>query len=293
MPIAPIGEVELYYEIEGPEDGSADWLIFSHGGDGTHLSFWENVYALRHHYKCLTYDMRGLGQSSGTIDYLKADGDLFALMNHLKIERAHLNGHSAGGLAVSRVAMRHPERVLSLTMTDTPFAFLTRSLSRWAQGMADRLHADQGLGPASTREHVSVVDPRGAFLTGALGRLNERTRPATPKLALEAYGRLYDDWAKAKPEDYSPWQVPTLFVVGEFDGLTVPWLIRDTARAVNGARLAVLRNAGHSAHREQAESYNALLLEFLQGVDAKRRDPAYTRPKWSLVDFFHSVSGIA
>ena len=289
MPIAPIGEVELYYEVEG--DG--DWLILSHGGDGTHLSFWQNVYALRHHYKCLTYDMRGLGQSSGTIDYLKADADLFALMNHLGIERAHLNGHSAGGLAVSRVAMRHPGRVLSLTMADTPFAFLTPSLSRWAQGMADRLHADQGLGVASTREHFSVVDPQAAFLSGALGRLNERTRPATPKLALEAYGRLYRDWAAAKPEDYSHWQIPTLFVVGEFDGLTVPWLIRDTARAVRGANLAVLRNVGHSAHREQADAYNALLLEFLRGVDAKRADPAYARPKWSLVDFFHSVSGIA
>ncbi len=210
MPIAAIGDVELYYEVEG--DG--EWLICSHGGDGTHLSFWENVHALRHHYKCLTYDMRGLGQSSGAIDYLQADADLFALMNHLKIERAHLNGHSAGGVAVSRIAIDHPDRVLSLTMTDTPFAFLTPSLNRWAQGMADRLYANQGLGMASTREHFSVVDPQAAFLAGALGRLNERTRPRDPDLAREAYGRLYKEWAKAKPQDYSRFRVPTLFVVG-------------------------------------------------------------------------------
>lgn len=293
MPIAPIGEVEIYYEIDGPEDGSGDWLIFSHGGDGTHLSFWENVYALRHHYKCLTYDMRGLGQSSGEIDYLMANADLLALMDHLKIGRAHLNGHSAGGVAVSRIAIDHPDRVLSLTMTDTPFAFLTPSLNKWAQGMADRLYGNQGLGAASARDHFSVIEPQGAFLAGALGRLNERTRPVNPDLAREAYGRLYRDWAKAKPQDYSKFTVPTLFVVGEFDGLTVPWLIRDTARAVTGAKLAVLRNAGHSAHREQADAYNALLLEFLRSVDAKRRDATYTRPKWSLVDFFHSASGIA
>jgi pimeloyl-ACP methyl ester carboxylesterase len=289
MPIAAVNDVEIYYEVEG----EGEWLLLSHGGDGTHLSWWEQVYFLRNHYKCLSYDMRGLGQSSGTVDYLKADEDLFALMNHLKIERAHLNGHSAGGVAVSRIAINHPERVLSLIMTDTPFAFLTPSLNKWAQGMADRLYANQGLGMASTHEHFSIVDPKGLFLAGTLGRLNERIRPVNPDLAREAYGRLYKDWAVAKPQDYSKFTVPTLFVVGEWDGFTVPWLIRDTAQAVRGAKLAVLRAAGHSPIREQADAYNALILDWLQSEDAKRRDRAWQRPKWSLVDYFHTMSSAA
>ncbi|MBY0511717.1 MAG: hypothetical protein K2P94_16385 [Rhodospirillaceae bacterium] len=42
--------------------------------------------------------------------------------------------------------------------------------------------------------------------------------------------------------------------------------------------------------REQMETYNALLSDFLRGVDAERRDNTYQRPNWSLVEYFHSLN---
>src|SRR5437868_308033 len=136
MPVAKIKDTSLYYEVEG----EGDWVIFVHGGGSTHLAWWRQVYFLRDKYKCLTYDARGLGQSEGVEDAPAGPTDLLALMDHLKIEKAHLNGWSAGGWAVSGVAQQYPERVLSLTMTDTPFGFYTPVLSKWSGEMLEKFN---------------------------------------------------------------------------------------------------------------------------------------------------------
>src|SRR5262249_37506773 len=148
MTFAKINGADLYYEVEG--DG--DWLIFVHGGDSTHLAWWQQVYFFRKYYKCLTYDLRGLGQSEGVVDYPGASKDLLGLMDHLGIEAAHLNGWSAGGWAVSLVAQQFPKRALSLTMTDTPFGFQTPALSKWSAEMLDKLDKNQPIGVGSTRD---------------------------------------------------------------------------------------------------------------------------------------------
>jgi pimeloyl-ACP methyl ester carboxylesterase len=70
----------------------------------------------------------------------------------------------------------------------------------------------------------------------------------------------------AEPVDYSGFGVPTLFIVGDQDELTLPWLIEATAMAVGGAEFATLSGAGHSAFYEQTGAYNRLVLEFFARV---------------------------
>jgi hypothetical protein len=81
--------------------------------------------------------------------------------------------------------------------------------------------------------------------------------------------------------------------VGELDGLTLPWLIRDTAKAVGGAKLVEFPRSGHGPHIEQSDTYNYVLLEFMRNADAKRRDAKFKPPKWSLIEYFQQVNGNA
>ena len=50
----------------------------------------------------------------GLVDQMT--GDLLAVMDHLKIEKAHLVGHSTGGAIGQTLAAQHPERLISLTI---------------------------------------------------------------------------------------------------------------------------------------------------------------------------------
>ena len=67
--------------------------------------------------------------------------DWLALMDALKVDRAHLVGLSMGGAIAMRLAVEHPERVSSLVLVDTwafphPefLALLRRRLERLALG---------------------------------------------------------------------------------------------------------------------------------------------------------------
>src|SRR6185369_8850133 len=115
-------------------ESQGDWIVFAHGRGGMHLAWWKQVAALKPHYRCLTYDARGHGMSSEAEPHKEADeagaADLLALMDHVGIEKAFLNGHSMGGWAVSPIAQRHPERVLGLVMTNCVFGFATPALSK-------------------------------------------------------------------------------------------------------------------------------------------------------------------
>ena len=81
---------------------------------------------------CLLYDLRGHGKS-GTSEsgYGVGDmaGDLAELMDLRAMPRAHIIAHSFGGMIALAFALRHPERVASLTLVDVRVRPIQRKLS--------------------------------------------------------------------------------------------------------------------------------------------------------------------
>ena len=251
MTISAFSASGLHYEIEG----EGDWVIFAHGGDGNHLCWHRQVAALKHRYRCLSYDAPGFGLSPAA-----ATGDLLSLMDALEIGRAVLVGHSMGGLAVSGVAQQHPDRVRALVMSDTPFGFFTPALSRWASDMLVKIPAGFNVLEHLFAPGFAEAEPEAYHLYQAICRMRLPVpAPATPPDFSAAYIAMRD----APPVDYSAFPVPTLFIVGSEDELTLPWLIEATAQAVGGARFDVIEGAGHSPFYERTDVYNAVLSAFI------------------------------
>lgn len=103
----------LYYELHGPEDGAP--LILSSGLGGS-ASYWKpNIPALAEHFRVIAYDHRGTGRSDRTLpDTVTVEDfadDMLALMDALGIERTHIVGHAAGGVAGLALAVKAPERL--------------------------------------------------------------------------------------------------------------------------------------------------------------------------------------
>jgi pimeloyl-ACP methyl ester carboxylesterase len=263
VPRAEIDGLSLYYE----EEGQGTPLIFAHGGDGNHLCWWRQVSAFRDRFRCIAYDAEGFGLSerkSPPAGMPMPSAHLLGLMDHLGIDRAVLIGHSMGGMAVSGVAQTHPDRVRALVMSDTPFGFQTASLSRWAELMIEKISSGFDVLEHLFAPGFAEREPELHYLYRGICRMKPGTAAprATGDAALEPYRR----WRDAAPVDYSQFPVPSLFIVGDQDELTLPWLMEGTAGAVGGSKSVVIAGAGHSPFVEQTEVYNRALLGFLDSL---------------------------
>lgn len=110
----------LYYERHGAADTPP--LILSSGLGGS-ANYWRpNIAALAAHYHVITYDHRGTGRSDRALpDAISVEDfadDILALMDATGIQRAHIIGHAAGGVAGLALALKAPERIDKLIVVN-------------------------------------------------------------------------------------------------------------------------------------------------------------------------------
>jgi pimeloyl-ACP methyl ester carboxylesterase len=125
------------------EAGTGDAVVLIHGYSATLESQLGFAKALASTNRVVALDVRGFGQSSKFAEperfgQLMVD-DVVRLMDHLKIARAHLVGHSMGALIAANVAARYPTRVASATLIAGPFyrdkPTFTKEAGRWVSDL--------------------------------------------------------------------------------------------------------------------------------------------------------------
>lgn len=256
MPYASVNGARLYYEQHG--DGPD--LIFLHGAGGNHLSWWQQLPVFGQEYRCTVYDARGWGLSRGDMAVGRSalGTDLISLMDHLRIERAHLVAQSMGGRAVAGLARLAPARAHSLVLCGTT-AGATNDRVRELQ---DELKDERGKG--GLREHALAAGFEEAYPTLALlYRQINALNPPRPKGFL---GRPPATYRGSMHEPISALSAPILFVVGEHDMITSPAMIREAQGLITGARCHEILGAGHSAYFERAGEWNGVVADFLGRV---------------------------
>jgi pimeloyl-ACP methyl ester carboxylesterase len=121
MPFATSRDnVRLHYE----EVGSGTPLVFVHEFAGDWRAWEPQMRYFARRYRCVTFSFRGYHPSDVPPDpssygYEHFRDDVIAVMDHLKIDKAHLCGLSMGGYATLCVGIKYPGRALSLTMAGT------------------------------------------------------------------------------------------------------------------------------------------------------------------------------
>ena len=125
MPLANIDGIATHYEVVG---SGPPLLMFAPGGFDARRQQWTSlgVYAktrmldhLSRGYQCIVFDRRECGESGGRIErvtwsHLAAQGK--GLLEHLKIDRAHLMGGCMGCGPVLAFAVSWPEAVRSMVL---------------------------------------------------------------------------------------------------------------------------------------------------------------------------------
>ncbi|MFP9192539.1 alpha/beta fold hydrolase [Natrialbaceae archaeon A-CW1-1] len=121
MTRAENGDVQVAYEVAGPEDG--DPVVCINGlGYGRWMWRWQRA-ALADTYRTILWDNRGTGDSDApegpySIDDMAAD--LEAVLADAGIERAHIVGASMGGMIAQRYALEYDRAATLSLLCTTP-----------------------------------------------------------------------------------------------------------------------------------------------------------------------------
>jgi 3-oxoadipate enol-lactonase len=259
MPSAHINGIDLYYEVHG--EGPA--LVLAHGGGGSHLSWWQNVPALSRHFRCVTFDHRGFGESR---DHADGPGpkafaeDLRQLLDHLGIERAALVGQSMGGWTVLGFATAFPARVSALVLCDTTAGMDDPEVIREQAALRERTSGN--LAQVLTRAYAAdfpTRDPARCFLYQQISGLNSHVPPNLIQTLFRVKHRV---------DPIVATEVPSMLIVGEEDALVPPKVMELMAKRL-GARFAKVAGAGHSVYFERPVEFNQMLLGFLREAGSR------------------------
>src|SRR3954471_21487138 len=118
MPRAKNGSVEIEWQAFG--DAGADAILLVNGL-GSQMTRWPEAFCeklVARGYRAIRLDNRDTGLSTWPADsYTLKDmaDDAIAVLDAAGVARAHIAGVSMGGMIVQRIALDHPERVLSMT----------------------------------------------------------------------------------------------------------------------------------------------------------------------------------
>lgn len=242
MPFATVNGLRLHYERHG-DAGEA--LVFVHGFTGDSTDWRLQVAEFSSNYRILVLDNRGHGRSEApsdravySVERMTADAE--QVIAHVGFERYHLVGHSMGGAVAQEIALRSPERLLSLTLQDT---------TCWA---ADH---DQ---PGGT---LPYAPPE--LIARAASRIGTMSRDA---LAGAWQGLL--TWEGTLQRALRI-KTPTLIIYGDRDASRIIEGSQRLKELIPHAEVEVVEGAGHSPQQERPVEYNGALRRFLESAAAR------------------------
>ena len=250
----------LFTRVDG--GGDRPWLVLGHSLASDHGMWDGEVPALAERYRVLRFDMRGHGASTpplGAYRFGDLVDDVIAVMDHHGVAAASFMGLSLGGMTGLGLALAHPERVERLVCcaarADAPDMFrrawderyelVTR---RGTEGLVDST-LERWLTASFRAAHPAAVAKVAAGIRG--------TSDQGYKACIAALKSL--DYLK----DLGTLRVPTLYVAGAADESIPLAVMEEMARVTPGARLAVVRDAGHIININQPEAFAAALAGFL------------------------------
>jgi pimeloyl-ACP methyl ester carboxylesterase len=278
--------VELFYE----EVGSNVPIVFVHEFAGDSRSWELQVRHFSRRYRCITFNARGYPPSDVPDDGEKysqgrACEDIKALVDALKIDKAHVVGLSMGGFAALHFGFTYPERARSLVVAGCGYGASPDKRAQFAaetEAAAQRFE-DLGMPKAAigyalgpSRVQFQNKDPRGwREFADQLAQHSARGAALTMRGVQKRRPSLFDlvDRMKAMT-------IPTLVMTGDED-----WPCLEPAllmkRTIMSAALVVMPNTGHTLNLEEPAAFNGCLDQFIQTVDAGRwpqRDPRAMSP---------------
>jgi pimeloyl-ACP methyl ester carboxylesterase len=229
-------------------------------------------------HRCVTFNARGYPPSEipPNVDSYSqghAAADIGAVLDGFGLKDAHIIGVSMGSASTLQYAIRHPDRVRSITLTSIgsgsdlkPGEFAASmevlaemALTKGMRALAEHYAATPTryrLQQKNPSEYKNFIDQLSA--NSPLGITNTMRGVQSKRAPLYAH-----------QDAIAALHVPALVVLGEEDEPCVKpsYFLKERLR---GARLEVVAKTGHCVNLEEPALYNRLVLGFIDGIEARR-----------------------
>lgn len=232
-------------------------IIFLHGFPYDHTMWKAQIDELSENYFCVTYDIRGLGESpvgDGQFTMESFVDDLESTITELKLDKPILCGLSMGGYISFRALERMEEKFSAVILCDT------------------RSEADNNEGKLKRAAAIKRISTEGLapfakdFITNCFGddykknhkdEFEKRIAKSSGFNPVGVKGSLLAMLGRNDTTEYlSKIKIPALIICGENDALTPPAIMKPLAEKINGAEFVVIKNSGHMSPIENPVAVN-------------------------------------
>jgi len=240
-------------------------IVFVHGFPFDHIMWQAQVEELSKEYFCVTYDIRGLGESSvgdGQSTMEMFVDDLEKIIDELKLNQPILCGLSMGGYISLRAVERMTEKFRALILCDT------KSTADDDEGRLKRAAAIKQI-------NLGEFDPFiESFVLNCFGekfikedneeyrKVVERSKKNNPlgvKGCLLAMAGRTDTTGNLQKI-----KLPTLIICGSEDKLTPPSVMKPMAEQIPNSEFILVESAGHMTPIEYPKVISRAIKDFLK-----------------------------
>lgn len=238
------------------EFGSGPRTILAHGGWTGSWELWTEPFMhLSKSWHTVAYDHRGTGVTIAPIESISIENmvaDLFAVMNHMQIEKCVLAAESAGAIIAVNAVLQQPDRFEGLVLVD---ALLHGEHDAGAQAFISGLqnHFPQTIG-GFVDACVPESETHSAEIRSWGRKILQRASPESAVKLLECTHGV-----DVRPQ-LTQIQIPTLIMHGSHDAIVPVAESEYTSTQIRNNQRLILEGAGHvpsiTRPREVADAIN-------------------------------------
>lgn len=245
-------------------DSSKRTILFVHGFPYDHSMWDDQVSSLSLFYNCVTYDVRGLGESpagDGQFTMESFTDDVEYIIDNLRLNKPVLCGLSMGGYISLRAVERFEHKLGGLILCDT------------------KSQADDNEGKFKRAASIAKINKEGLE-----SFVNDFVPNCFAPQSVEALGISYNEILE-RSASYDPAgvkgcilamlgrndttgylhkiKIPTLVLCGEYDRLTPTDSMKFLADKIKGSRFVIIPNAGHMTPVENPDAVTGAIKKFM------------------------------
>jgi pimeloyl-ACP methyl ester carboxylesterase len=240
-----INGMQMYYVSQG----QGEPLLLLHGYTGSSGDWELFLPDFAKEYRLIIPDLRGHGRStnpSTTFTFRQAALDVFALLDHLAIDRIRAIGMSGGGNTLLHMATQQPGRVTAMALVSAASYYPEQSRTIMRSHTADKLTDDEWRIQRQRHQH-------GDEQIRALLRHGQ------------AFADEYHDMNFIPPY-LATITARTLIVSGDRDPLVPVHIAIELSNSIPHSYLCIVPNGGHlPVFYDQREPFTKTVLPFLRG----------------------------
>jgi proline iminopeptidase len=275
--IVAINDNDLNVEVLGP--AGAPVLIARHGGGGIgSLAEPRATFGpLADRLRVVVFDARGCGLSEGRPPFSHAQwaADVDGLREWLGAEQVMVAGGSYGGFIAMEYAVAYPGKVRAMVLRDTSADNSNLARAYENARRQDRIEINWDNFDRYWSGRIYDDEDLKARWADIIPLYDYEYDPVQAAARVEAgiYRHESHNWCfqhNMPAYDLKPQlpgvRCPTLVTVGRTDWVTQVASAATIAALIPDSRLVIFEKSGHSPQMEEADTFQAVLREFISGV---------------------------